>query len=159
MTTINPDTAQRLAQAEAEAEALRAELAQAAADRAARLDDAQARWERDLIARHREVDQQLQARGTEHAAAFTQSARAGDLPAAYSAWIHELATRYARYAVRNEAINAENRQRTGSPVLPELTMRDSRFLERLQEEGEKAANTLGNTWADDLVGERPTETD
>jgi len=159
MTTDVQTLTAQLAQAKATAEAAETELLRIATEKETRRQERENAWERDLVARHLDLDVQLEAQGGQDAEAFTQAITARDLPAAFAAWISQRSTREARRIIRNEAGNAEEHQHTGHRLLPDLRHYDADLLIRLQDEAEKAATRLGAETAETLMGTRPDEQD
>lgn len=152
ITTQTPEELQRLAEEAARA----AEQAQAELDRRAAQQEAERQvlvvaQDRSLIERHIGLDQDLEERGKQYGEEFDQAVRDRDLPAAFAAWVNQRSTREARRHIRNEAINAEDRVKTGWRVLPELRYYEPDLLERLQSAGDAAAVSLGADLADQLL--------
>lgn len=142
---------------------LAAELAarQAAAEadqveRQRRLEEAQERWDRDLVDRYDALDRSMVDGGDTHRAAVDEALRAGDLSAAYNAWVAERAARYGRMTLRNLYIGAASRTGQGR-VLPDMRppMNDE-FSRRVEETADRDANAFGYAAANELAGERPT---
>lgn len=159
-TSTDSDLAAAAAAAEAAAAEARAEIERRNTERQARLDDAQKRWRLDLIRRHRDLDQQLEAEGRNHYDEMIAAVDVADLAGAYAGWINWTSTRRARQVVRDAARNAEHVESTGVTTLPDLRDYENQsFAAILTAASERAANRIGNDRGDDIVGEPPTDID
>jgi len=137
----------------------RAELERRQNEHADRLAAAIADWERSVLAKALDLDVMLEEQAKAAEATFNQAVLDRDLPAAFAAWIEQRSTRTARRIIRDDAAMAEDRQHTGTRILPELRYYNADLLQRLQDAADKAATILGADTAEALIGVSPTEVD
>lgn len=152
LTKLNADDlAAELARREAEA-------AEQETARAERLEQARHAWAAETWANRDQTEENLKARGEQAREDFSAAVKAGDLPGAFAAWMHERAARYAREATRNKAQNAGMTIGDDlAPHMPPLRRYSPDFLSRLEEEADSHARANGYDLADELVPDAPTE--
>lgn len=145
-------------------DALAAELArreqqaqQEADERAARLEQARREWATRTWEAREQIEADLTEQGRTAREEFSAAVKAGDLPAAFKAWMAERAARYARESVRNKGQRAA--QALGKDVhrLADLRWYSPDFLARLEEEADQHARANGYDRAEELAPEMPTE--
>lgn len=150
MTTI------KLSTEELAAELTRREQDQAAEQerQAAVLAEAQQAWATDVIGRHIDLDQQLEAEGKQHYEAAVDAAKAMDLSKAFESYSTYLATRHARARLRSNAHGAANLSGYAGRILPDLSWVQPTFAEFLDQNS--PVSELGEEIAWTHTKEQPT---
>lgn len=151
------DTLQARAEQAAEAHRkAQAALAERAADQAADLADRQHEYDVDLLARYQAIGADLERQQTLATAEFDSAVRAGDLSAAFVAWVRERGYRPARQAVLDQARGAQVRTGAGQPI-PDVPLRFAQmdFMERVMAQGDREGVAAGYDLGQSLLGIRP----
>jgi len=117
---------------------------------------AQNAWRRELLDRHRDIDEQLREEGDRHQKVGLAAATAGDLNSAWAEYIQWRKADTTRQAVRGEVQNAKIQLDTDEAVLPDLRPRLGTFLEYLEAAEHPAAGNLAEDQLLELIGEMPS---